>query len=281
MVAGRQPAARAARRCASTIRWCCTACRCRSARPIRSTPAYLDELAALAAEVEPAWVSDHLCWGSYGGHHAHDLLPLPYTEEALAHVAERVLRVQDRLKRQHPRRERLELRELSALDDDASGSSSPRSRERADCGLLLDVNNVFVERAQPRLRRARLHRRHAARIASGRSTWRATCDEGPLLLDTHDHPVCDGVWELYRAAVERFGRVSTLVEWDDHIPPFERVLEESDRARAVENEVLAAAMSPTRSGLRAEAHARELQRRFFSLITAPEGVAQGAASRSA
>src|SRR6476620_4230705 len=60
---------------------------------------YLDELAQLAAEVEPAWLSDHLCWGSYGGHHSHDLLPLPYTEEALAHVAERVLRVQDRLKR--------------------------------------------------------------------------------------------------------------------------------------------------------------------------------------
>src|SRR6478672_12159565 len=106
-------------------------------------PKYLDELAQLAAEVEPAWVSDHLCWGSYGGHQSHDLLPLPYTEEALAHVAERVLAVQDKLKRQ-------------ILVENVSSYVSYRHStmgeheflaalcERADCGLLLDVNNVFV-----------------------------------------------------------------------------------------------------------------------------------------
>jgi uncharacterized protein (UPF0276 family) len=200
---------------------------------------YLDELAALAAEVEPAWLSDHLCWGSYGGHHSHDLLPLPYTEEALAHVAERVLRVQDRLKRQ------ILVENVSSYVSFQHSTMSEWEflaalTERADCGLLLDVNNIFVS--------AHNHRFDAHAFLNGVPRDRVVqthlaghMEEGPLLLDTHDHPVCDGVWELYRAAVERFGAISTLVEWDDHIPPFERVLEESDRARAVENDVLAAA----------------------------------------
>jgi uncharacterized protein (UPF0276 family) len=199
-------------------------------------PRYLDELAQLAAEVEPAWVSDHLCWGSFGGRHAHDLLPLPYTEEALAHVADRVLAVQDKLKRQ-------------ILIENVSSYVSYRHStmreheflaalcERTDCGLLLDVNNVFVSAHNhdfaPRdfldgLPVGRVRQMHLA----GHSV------EGPLLLDTHDHEVCDGVWELYRHAVARFGRVSTLVEWDDHIPPLERVMEESAKARAIENELI-------------------------------------------
>src|SRR5262245_30180275 len=104
---------------------------------------YLDDLAALAAEIEPAIVSDHLCWGSHGGKYAHDLLPLPFTEEAIAHVAERVLRVQDRLKR------RILVENVSSYV--AFPQSTMAEHEflaalaaRADCGLLLDVNNVFV-----------------------------------------------------------------------------------------------------------------------------------------
>jgi uncharacterized protein (UPF0276 family) len=199
--------------------------------------AYLDRLTQLAAEVEPAWVSDHLCWGSFGGRHAHDLLPLPYTEEALAHVAGRVLAVQDRLKRQ------ILIENVSSYVSYRHSTMSEweflaELCARTDCGLLLDVNNVFVSAHNhafaPRafldgLPRDRVRQIHLA----GHSI------EGPLLLDTHDHPVCDGVWELYRHAVTRFGRVSTLIEWDDHIPPLERVLEESVRARAIESEVAA------------------------------------------
>jgi uncharacterized protein (UPF0276 family) len=199
---------------------------------------YLDQLDALAREVEPAWISDHLCWGSFGGRHAHDLLPLPYTGEALAHVAERILRVQERLGRQ------MLIENVSSY---VSFQHSTMSEweflselcARADCGLLLDVNNVFVSAHnhgfQPHqfldgLPQGRVKQIHLA----GHS------ENGELLLDTHDHPVCAGVWSLYRRAVERFGRVSTLVEWDDQIPPLERVIEESARARTIEAEVLGA-----------------------------------------
>lgn len=199
-------------------------------------PEYLDALAALAAETEPAWISDHLCWSSIGGHYAHDLLPLPYTEEALAHVAERVLRVQDRLKR------RILVENVSSYVTFTQSSMSEWQFlaalcERADCGLLLDVNNVFVsafnhgfvaDQFIDGLPRGRVGQIHLA----GHS------DYGTHLLDTHDHPVCDGVWRLYRRALERFGRVSTLVEWDDRIPPLDEVLAESRKAAALEREVL-------------------------------------------
>jgi uncharacterized protein (UPF0276 family) len=189
---------------------------------------YLDELAALAREVEPAWVSDHLCWSSVGGRFAHDLLPLPFTEEALAHVAERVLRVQERLQR------RILVENVSSYLTFAHSTLSEWEflaalAERADCGLLLDVNNVFVS--------AHNHGFDARQFIDGIPKGRVGqmhlaghSVQGPLLLDTHDHAVPEGVWSLYRRAVARFGRVSTLVEWDDQIPPFEVLLAEARRA---------------------------------------------------
>jgi hypothetical protein len=206
---------------------------------------YLAELRALVARVEPAWVSDHLCWGGVGGHHAHDLLPLPYTEEALAHVAGRVRAVQDRLGR------RILVENVSSYLT-FTHSTMPEwtflaaVAEEADCGILLDVNNVYVsavnhgfsaEEYVDALPAGRIGQIHLA----GHS------DKGTHLLDTHDHPVVPAVWALYRRAVERFGRVSTLVEWDDRIPPLEEVLAEAERARAVEAEVLA----PEGTGVRA------------------------------
>ena len=199
-------------------------------------PAYLDALAALAAETEPAWISDHLCWTSVGGHYSHDLLPLPYTEEALAHVAARVTAVQDRLKRP------ILVENVSSYVTFTQSTMTEWEFlaalcERTDCGLLLDVNNVFVSAFNhgfcadafidgiPRGRVAQIH-------LAGHS------DLGTHLLDTHDHAVCDGVWRLYRRELERFGRVSTLVEWDDRIPPFDEVLAESRKAAALEREVL-------------------------------------------
>ena len=199
---------------------------------------YLRGLRDLAAEIEPAMVSDHLCWGSLGGQYAHDLLPLPYTEEALRHVAERVLRVQDRLQR------RILVENVSSYV--AFRQSAMTEWEflaalcaRADCGVLLDVNNIFVS--------AHNHGFDPAAFIAGIPVDRVGqihlaghSTAGALLLDTHDHPVCDGVWDLYRMAVRRFGQVSTLIEWDDHIPPLERVVAESRRAAAAE----AAALAP-------------------------------------
>lgn len=196
---------------------------------------YLDQLKALALRFQPAWVSDHLCWTGLGGHNAHDLLPLPYTEEALRHIVERVGRVQDRLGR------------AIALENVSSYIAYRNSQmpeweflseiaRRAGCGILLDVNNIYVS--------GRNHGFEPRDYLAGvpiEAVWQfhlaGHSDKGSFLLDTHDHPVIDPVWDLYRAAVERFGQVSTLIEWDDHIPPFERLEAESERARAIFTEV--------------------------------------------
>jgi uncharacterized protein (UPF0276 family) len=200
--------------------------------------AYLDDLAELAARVQPAWISDHLCWGSIGGHYAHDLLPLPYTEEALAHVVERIERVQQRLGRQ------------ILIENVSSYLTYVRSAvpeweflaevaERSDCGILLDVNNVYVS--------ALNHGFDPAAYVAGVPTGRVGqihlaghSDHGTHLLDTHDAPVRAEVWNLYRAVVARMGRVSTLIEWDEHIPEWAELLAEAERARAVEHETVGA-----------------------------------------
>jgi uncharacterized protein (UPF0276 family) len=192
---------------------------------------YLDALAALAREIEPAIVSDHLCWSSHGGAYAHDLLPLPFTEEALVHVAERVLRVQDHLQRQilvenvssyvaFTQSTMTEWQFLAAL------------AARTDCGLLLDANNVFVSAHNHGFdARAFIDAIPVGRVGQFHLAGHSRL--GELLLDTHDQPVRDEVWELYRHAVTRFGAVPTLIEWDDKLPPLGRVVEESLRAKAV------------------------------------------------
>jgi uncharacterized protein len=198
--------------------------------------AYLAELATLAARIEPAWISDHLCWGSVGGHYAHDLLPLPYTEEALTHVVDRVGRVQDRLGRQ------VLVENVSSYLCYAQ-SAMPEWEflaevaRRADCGLLLDVNNVYVSASNhgfdPYEYVAQIPADRVAQIhLAGHS------DHGTHLLDTHDAPVCAEVWDLYRATVARLGRTSTLVEWDEHVPELAELLAEAERARAIEHEVV-------------------------------------------
>lgn len=194
-------------------------------------PGYLDELAALAKRFEPAWLSDHLCWTGVGGQNLHDLLPLPYTEAALAHVAERVARVQDRLGR------RIALENVSsyfAYQQDAMPEWEfiARIAERADCGILLDVNNVFVS--------AHNHGFDAGRYLAAIPPERVFqihlaghCVQGPLLIDTHDHLVCGEVWALYESTVRRLGPVTTLIEWDDQIPEFAVLAAEAARAREI------------------------------------------------
>jgi uncharacterized protein len=203
---------------------------------------YLTALRALITRCEPAWISDHLCWSSVGGHYAHDLLPLPYTEEALAHVVRRVVAVQERLGR------RILVENVSSYLTYAHSTLSEWEflgalAERADCGLLLDVNNVYVSAANHGFDAgAYLAGLPADRV--GQIHLAGHTDLGAYLFDTHDGPVIEPVWELYRQAVRRFGRVSTLVEWDDRIPALDVVCAEAERARAAEAEALEAADAP-------------------------------------
>ena len=197
---------------------------------------HLDSLAALVRRFEPAWVSEHLCWGAFGRHYAHDLLPLPYTEEALAHVTARVRQVQDKLGR------RILVENVSSYVEFAH-SVMPEWEflagvaEAADCGILLDVNNVYVSAVNHGFSaEAYLRGLPAGRV--GQIHLAGHTDAGTHLIDTHDHPVPTPVWELYRIAVARFGPVSTLVEWDDRIPSFERLVAEARQAGAIEAEVL-------------------------------------------
>jgi uncharacterized protein len=197
---------------------------------------YLKRWEALIERVQPAWVSDHLCWTGVGGQNLHDLLPLPYTEEALAHIVERIAQVQDRLKR------RLLVENVSSYLTFAHSEMEEweflsEVARRADCGLLLDVNNIYVSshnhgfdpltylRSVPRDRVGQFH-------LAGYS------DKGTHLIDTHDHPVSDPVWELYREALRLFGDVPTLIEWDDQLPDFPRLAEEAARAESIREETL-------------------------------------------
>jgi uncharacterized protein len=198
--------------------------------------AYLDALQSLAARYEPAWISDHLCWSSVGRHHAHDLLPLPYTEEALDHVVRRVLAVQERLGRQ------ILLENVSSYlaythSTIAEWEFLGAVAERADCGLLLDVNNVYVS-AMNHGFAAETYLAGLPGDRIGQIHLAGHTDMGTYLFDTHDGPVIGTVWELYRQAVRLFGRVSTLVEWDDRVPDLDVVCAEADRARAVEVEAV-------------------------------------------
>jgi uncharacterized protein (UPF0276 family) len=198
--------------------------------------AYLRALAALISRFEPAWISDHVCWGGVGGHYVHDLLPLPYTEEALDHLVRRVVAVQERLGRQilvENVSSYLTYTHSTLAECEFLGALATR----ADCGLLLDVNNVYVS--------ARNHGFDASGYLDalpadrvGQIHLAGHTDMGAYLFDTHDGPVIDAVWDLYRHALRRFGRISTLVEWDDRIPELDVVRAEAERARAVEADVL-------------------------------------------
>jgi uncharacterized protein len=196
---------------------------------------YLDRLAELVSRFEPAWLSDHLCWTGVDGHQLHDLLPLPQTEAAVRHVSERVARVQDRLGR------RIALENVSSYavfraDQMPEWEFLAAIAERADCGILLDLNNVFVsahnhgldaEKYVDALPSARIFELHLA----------GPSQAGELLVDTHDSPVRDEVWALYERALRRHGPVSTLIEWDDRIPPLAELVAEAQRARAIRERV--------------------------------------------
>ena len=192
---------------------------------------YLAELKALAKRVEPAWISDHLCWTGVDGRNLHDLMPLPYTDEAVRHVAARVRQVQDTLGR------RILLENVSsyvsytesALDE---WDFLAAVADESDCLILLDINNIYVSAFNHGFDAMRyLERIPVGRVRQFHLAGHDHC--GSHIVDTHDAPVADAVWQLYAAAVRRFGPVATMIERDADIPPLDELVAELDIARRV------------------------------------------------
>ena len=192
---------------------------------------YLRDLKQLADRVQPAWISDHLCWTGVHGQNMHDLLPLPYTDETAKHVAERVKIVQDYLGRQ------ILLENVSSYASYVDSSMTEwefisQIAEAADCLLLLDVNNIYVSSFN--------HQFDAKAFIDGVPAKRIQQihlaghhNHGDYIIDTHDAPVIDPVWDLYEYAISRFGAISTMIERDDNIPPLAELVQELEIARKI------------------------------------------------
>lgn len=201
---------------------------------------YLAQVKALADQIQPAWISDHLCWTGVEGVNLHDLMPLPYTEEAIKHVAERVMRVQDYLGRQillenvssYVTYKASEIQEWEFLSAIAN---------LADCMILLDVNNVYVSSFNhgfdPREYIKNVPQQRVKQIHLA-----GHLNRGDYIIDTHDHPIIDPVWSLYGDTIKLLGPVSTMIERDDNIPEFPVLMEELAVAKRI-----AAAHSATSS----------------------------------
>jgi uncharacterized protein (UPF0276 family) len=212
-------------------------------------PDYLKNLKHLIQRVQPHWISDHLCWTGVNNTNSHDLLPLPYNEDVIAHVVDRVERVQDYLG------QRILLENLSSYVTYKSSEMSEWTffneiACRADCHILLDINNIFVS--------AHNHHFDPADYLSGIDTDRVMqfhlaghSHNGEMLIDTHDHDVCDPVWALYATALERFGAVSTMIERDDDIPEFQQLRHELAIAEDIAAKTLPAnALAPKLNDVR-------------------------------
>jgi uncharacterized protein (UPF0276 family) len=194
-------------------------------------PSYLDRLATLVDAVDPWVVSDHLCWTRLSAHNSHDLLPLPFTEEAVEVTAAKIRQVQDRLGRQ------MLVENVSTYLRFAGSTLSEWEfvaavAQEADCGLLLDINNVYIN--------SRNHGFDPEDYFAGLPVERVRQyhvagheDHGDTILDTHDQPVTEDVWDLLRMAVRRFGPRPTILERDDHVPPLAEVMAEADVAQGI------------------------------------------------
>lgn len=196
---------------------------------------YLERLKALADRIDPAIVSDHLCWTGVDGSNLHDLLPLPLTEEAVRHVVERVQRVQELLGR------RILLENVSTYVT-YQHSTIPEWEfltavaQRSGCGILLDLNNIYVNAYNHQFD-PYAYLDHVPGELVGQFHLAGHTDMGSYLFDTHSRPVIDEVWALYREALARWGPVTTLIEWDEDIPEFPRLAQEADTARAIQTEI--------------------------------------------
>ena len=192
---------------------------------------YLKALKSLADRVNPRWISDHLCWTGVSGRNSHDLLPIPQTEEALNHVVGRVQAVQDFLG------QRILLENVSSYVSYRNSELTEweflsEIARRADCLILLDVNNIYVSAYNHHFdAREYLSGIPADRVQQIHMAGHSNC--GDYIIDTHDADVIDPVWELYAEAIARLGPVSTMIERDDHIPPLATLVDELDQARRV------------------------------------------------
>ncbi len=200
---------------------------------------YLKQTKKLAERIEPEWISDHLCWTGTDGLNMHDLLPIPYTEEALRHVVERISRVQDFLGR------RILLENVSSYVGFAESEMPEweflkQVAEQADCLILLDINNIYVSAYNHQFDALDyLNHIPTDRVGQFHLAGHQNC--GDYIIDTHDHPVIDPVWKLYQAALQRFGDVSTMIERDDDIPPLAELIAELRQARTFAEQIRPAA----------------------------------------
>ena len=196
---------------------------------------YVRAVRRLSERIEPVLISDHLCWTGVDGRRLHDLLPMPYTEEAIVHLVERIERVQDLLGR------RLVIENVSAYTGGESAMPEwefvAEIAQRADCELLVDVNNIYVSARnggfdpEAYLKAMPGHRVRQIHLAGH-------TDHGDHCIDTHDQPVCEAVWAWYARSQQLLGAVPTMIERDDNIPPLDILLLELDRARAVQAEAV-------------------------------------------
>lgn len=197
---------------------------------------YLYKLKELAKWLQPAWISDHLCWTGINHQNSHDLLPVPYTEEALKHIVTRIKEVQDYM-------ERVILFENPSTYMEFTDSSMSEAAfirhmaDEADCALLLDINNIYVtcynHRLDPKEYIDQLPLDRVVQIhLAGHD------NQGTHIVDTHDNHVIDDVWKLYQYTVSKIGNVSTMVEWDDNIPEFDVLLAEVNKAKAFANQTI-------------------------------------------
>lgn len=195
---------------------------------------YLKDIKDLARDINPKWISDHLCWTGINNLNMHDLLPLPYTEEAITHIVSRIKQVQDFLEQQ------ILIENVSSYLTYKDSQMSEweflsNIANLANCNILLDVNNVYVSAFNHNfdpldyikgLPGERVYQIHLA----GHSNF------GTHILDTHDAPIIDEVWQLYQKAIKTLGNVSTMIERDDNIPPLNELINELNYARQIANE---------------------------------------------
>ncbi|MCU7930197.1 MAG: DUF692 domain-containing protein [Candidatus Thiodiazotropha sp. (ex Codakia rugifera)] len=197
---------------------------------------YLCKLKVLEQRIEPMWVSDHLCWAGVHGRILHDLLPLPYTHEALQVIKGNVDQAQEVLQRP------LVLENVSSYVEYKASEMTEwefltEVSQATGCQILLDINNIYVS--------AFNHGFDPLRFIEGVPADRVVqfhlaghLNNGDHLIDTHDHPVCDGVWDLYHQALMHFGYIPTMIERDADIPPLAELLSELDKARSIADDVL-------------------------------------------
>ncbi len=205
---------------------------------------YLLKLRSLADQINAGWISDHVCWTGVAGKNAHDLLPIPFNESTLRHVTERIRIVQDILERP------IVLENPSSYVTFADSTLSEwefisRMAQESDCGLLLDVNNVYVSSVNHDFDPYEYLRNFPhERVVQFHLAGHLDC--GTYCIDTHDGKVIDAVWDLYRYAHELTGGVSTLLEWDANIPEFPEVHAEVLKARKHMGTVLGEADATSR-----------------------------------